>query len=181
MIALRRVLFPFRLARSRLGAGGERLVLVAVGIVAGSAAIAAVLSGRLVMQDRALAQATARLAPADRSLEVAWFGAFGGNWRALDRQVTTALGRESVRAMLYRESQIDGRLVNLRAANDLARFARLRSGRLPQTCVPTHCEVLRLEGAGPVPSKSTLRLIEVGRATLLPSAPFAPWIQPVQS
>src|SRR5204863_269660 len=77
--------------------------------------------------------------------------------------------------------QIDGRLVNLRAANDLARFVRLRSGRLPQTCVPTHCEVLRLEGAGPVPSKSTLRLIEVGRATLLPSAPFAPWIQPVQS
>jgi hypothetical protein len=178
---LRRLLFPFRLARSRLGSGGERLLLVAVGIVAGSAALAAVLSGRLVMQDRSLAQATARLAPADRSLEVAWFGSFGGNWRALDRQVTAALGRESVRAMLYRESQIDGRLVQLRAANDLARFVRLRSGRLPRICVPSHCEVLRLEGKGPVPSKSTLRLIQVGTATLLPTAPFAPWIQPVQS
>ena len=181
MSALRRFLFPFRLARSRLGAGGERLALVAVGIVAGSAALAAVLSGRLVMQDRALAQATARLAPADRSLEVAWFGAFGGTWRALDRQVTSALDREPVRAMLYRESQIDGRLVNLRAANDLARFVRLRSGRLPKPCVPSHCEVVRLEGAGPVPSKPTLRLTQVGRGTLLRSAPFAPWIQPVQS
>ena len=181
MSALRRILFPLRLARSRLGAGGERLVLVAVGIVAGSAALAAVLSGRLVMQDRALAQATARLAPADRSLEVAWFGAFGGTWRSLDRQVTAVLGREPVRAMLYRESQIDGRLVNLRAANDLGRFVRLRSGRLPKPCVPSHCEVVRLEGAGPVPSKPTLRLIQVGRGTLLRSAPFAPWIQPVQT
>src|SRR4051812_46408028 len=181
MNAFRQLIFPFRLARSRLGAGGERLLLVAVGIVAGSAALAAVLSGRLVMQDRALAQATARLAPADRSLEVAWFGAFGGNWRALDRQVTAALGREPVRAMLYRESQIDGRLVNLRAADDLGRYLRLRSGRLPTTCVPSHCEVVRLQGAGPVPSKPTLRLIEVGRGTLLPTAPFAPWIQPVQT
>src|SRR5207248_11322034 len=73
------------------------------------------------------------------------------------RSSDLALGRESVRAMLYRESQIDGRLVNLRAADDLARFVRVRSGRLPQTCVPSHCEVLRLEGAGPVPSKSTDR------------------------
>jgi FtsX-like permease family protein len=179
--ALRRFLFPFRLARSRLGAGGERLLLVAVGIVAGSAAIAAVLSGRLVMQDRALAQATTRLAPADRSLEVAWFGAFGGTWRSLDRDVTKALGREPVRAMLYRESQIQGRLVNLRAANDLGKYVHLRSGRLPRVCVPTHCEVLRLETAGPVPSTPSLRLIQVGTATLLPSAPFAAWIQPVQT
>jgi hypothetical protein len=181
METLRRILFPFRLARARLGAGGERLLLVAVGIVAGSAAIAAVLSGRLVMQDRSLAQATAALAPADRSIEVAWFGALSGSWPTLDREVTTALGTEPVRAMLYRESQIDGRLVNLRAANGLARYVHLRSGRLPRPCVPSHCEVLRLEGPGPVPSKPTLRLIQVGTASLLPTAPFAPWIQPVQT
>lgn len=181
MNGLRRVLFPFHLARARLGAGRERLLLVAVGIVAGSAALAAVLSGRLVMQDRSLAQATAQLSPSERSLEVAWFGALGGNWRALDREVTAALGRQSVRAMLYRESQIDGRLINLRAANGLSRFVRLRSGRLPHTCVPSHCEVLRLQGKGIVPSAPGLRLIQVGTATLLPSAPFAQWIQPVES
>src|SRR4029078_9278212 len=112
---------------------------------------------------------------------VAWCGSFGVSWRTLDRQVTAALGRDSVRATLSRESRIDGRLVTLRAANDLARFVRLRSGRLPKTCVPSHCEVLRLEGPGPGPSKAALRLIQVGRATLLPTAPFAPWIQPVQS
>src|SRR5205814_3635912 len=78
-------------------------------------------------------------------------------------------------------SQIDGRLVNLRAANGLGRFVQLHSGRLPRPCVPSHCEVLRLEGPGPVPSKPTLRLIQVGRASLLPSAPFASWIQPVQT
>jgi hypothetical protein len=181
MTAARRIAFPVWLARARLGAGGERLALVAIGIVAGSAALAAVLSGRLVMQDRALAQATAQLAPADRSLEVAWFGALSGNWRALDREVSAALGRDSVRAMLYRESQIGGRLVNLRAADGLDRFVRLRSGRLPRTCVPSHCEVLRLQGRGPVPSKPTLRLIQVGTATLRRDAPFASWIQPVQS
>jgi hypothetical protein len=178
---LRRTLFPFGLARARLGAGGERLALVAIGIGAGAAALAAVLSGRLVMQDRALAQATAQLSPADRSLEVAWFGALQGNWRGLDRDVVHALGRDPVRAMLYRESSIDGRLVNLRAANDLARYVRLRSGRLPRTCVPSHCEVLRLQGRGPVPSKSTLRLIQVGRGTLERGAPFAQWIQPVNT
>ena len=84
MTFLRRVLFPFRLARSRLGAGGERLLLVAVGIVAGSAALAAVLSGRLVMQDRSLAQATARLAPADRSLEAAMLLKYGQMFRKLE-------------------------------------------------------------------------------------------------
>ena len=41
-------------------------MLVAVGVVAGAAVLAAVLAGRLVMQDRALAQATAQLAPGDR-------------------------------------------------------------------------------------------------------------------
>src|SRR5205085_4550814 len=64
--ALRRTLYPLRLARARLGAGGERLALVGVGIVAGAAVLAAVLAGRLVMQDRSLAETTARLAPADR-------------------------------------------------------------------------------------------------------------------
>ncbi len=179
---LRQLLFPIRLARSRLGAGGERLFLVAVGIVAGAAAIAAVLSGRLVMQDRSLAQATAALPASDRSVEVAWFGALSGNWASLDRRVAPALqeltGRAPTRAMLYRESQIDGRLVTLRAANDLAQYVHLRSGRLPRSCVPTHCEVLRLKGVGPVPSKPTIRLVQVGTATLDADAPFAPYIAP---
>jgi hypothetical protein len=179
------MLFPIRLAVARLGSGGGRLALVALGIVAGSAALAAVLGGRLVMQDRALAQATAALPAGNRSLEVAWVGDFGPPWRALDRQVVPAMrglaGRPPVAAMLYRESQIDGRLVNLRAVDGLAPYVHLTAGRLPTPCVPAHCEVLRIQGAGPVPSKSTLRLIQVGRATLDPSAPFKPFIQPAET
>ncbi|HEY4349321.1 MAG TPA: hypothetical protein VGM80_17225 [Gaiellaceae bacterium] len=182
---LRRLLFPIRLARARVGAGGERLALVAIGIVAGAAAIAAVLGGRLVMQDRSLAQATAQLAPADRSLTVAWFGAFGGNWRLLDRQVTNELvdlsGRQPSRAMLYREALIDGRYVNLRAADGLKGYVHLVSGRLPTTCTPSHCEVLRIANAGPIPSTPNIRLVEVGTATLDPDAPFAAFIQPAKT
>jgi hypothetical protein len=180
--ALRRALFPLRLARARLAAGGERLALIAVGIVAGAAVLAAVLAGRLVMQDRELAQATARLPADSRVVEVAWFGSLGGTWRSLDREVAPELerltGHEPVRAMLYRESQIDGRLINLRAADGLARWVHVTSGRLPRRCVPSHCEVLRIDGAGPIPSKSTLRLIEVGRATVRPDAPFAAFVAP---
>ena len=182
MNGLRRLAFPLGLARSRLGSGGERLALVAVGIVAGSAAIAAVLGGRLVIQDRAVAQATAALAPADRSLEVAWFGAFGGTWRSLDRAVAPALvastGREPVAGdALSRVA--DRRPPRQSAGRDrLGRYVHLLSGRLPRRCVPSHCEVLRIAGPGPIPSKPTLRLIQVGRARLDPDAPFAPFIQP---
>ncbi len=185
MTRLRRILFPIRLAAARLGSGGGRLALVALGIVAGTAALAAVLGGRLVMQDRALAQATAALPAGSRSLEVAWVGDFGPTWSALDRQVVPAVdrltGRKPIAAMLYRESQINGRLVNLRAVNGLAPYVHLEAGRLPKPCVPAHCEVLRIAGAGPVPSASTIRLIQVGRATIDPAAPFKPFIQPAES
>ena len=81
--ALRRLVFPLRLVGRRLGAGGERVVLVAIGVVAGAAVLSAVLAGRLVMQDRALAQATAQLAPGDRQVQVTWSGAtdsFASTW-----------------------------------------------------------------------------------------------------
>ena len=54
----------------------------------------------------------------------------------------------------------------------------LVSGRLPQPCRPSHCEVLRLEGKGPIPSTPHLRLIDVGRAVLKPDTPFAPFVLP---
>ncbi len=179
---LRRFAFPLRLVGARLASGGERLALIAVGVVAGAAVLAAVLAGRLVMQDRALAQATARLAPADRIVQVAWNGAVSGTWSAQNRFVVPRLrtvnGQAPAAAMLFREASIQGRLVNLRAANDLGRYVRLRSGRLPAVCVPAHCEVLRLKGAGPIPSTKALNLIEVGRASLRADAPFAAFVLP---
>ncbi len=180
-MVLRRIWFPLRLARSRLGAGGERLALVAVGIIAGSAVLAAVLAGRLVMQDRSLVLAMHGLAPADRTVQVVWSGAvnaFPGLNSTVAPKVTALTGERPVAAMLFREASIQGRLVNVRAADDLGRYVNLVSGRLPGVCVPSHCEVLRLEGTGPIPSTHNLNLIEVGRATLKPDAPFAGFVLP---
>ena len=84
---LRRFAFPLRLVGARLGAGGGRAVLVAGGVVAGAALLAAVLGGRLVMQDRSLALATAQLAPGDREVQVTWSGATD-EFSRLDRFVS---------------------------------------------------------------------------------------------
>jgi len=180
-MVLRRITFPLRLVGARLGAGGERLVLVALGIVAGAAVLAAVLAGRLVMQDRALQLAMGQLQPGDRTVQVVWSGAVT-SFSQLDPQVTPKVraltGEQPVAAMLFREASIQQRLVNVRAADDLSRWVKLVSGRLPTRCVPSHCEVLRLKGKGPIPSTSHLNLIEVGRATLKPDAPFAAFVLP---
>jgi hypothetical protein len=179
---LRRLVFPLHLVGARLRGGGARLALIAVGVIAGAAILATVLAGRLVMQDRALALATAQLAPADRIVQVTWSGAVSGTWSAQNRFVAPKLqavnGRPPAAAMLFREASIQGRLVNLRAANDLGRYVQLLSGRLPAVCVPAHCEVLRLKGSGPIPSTKVLHLIEVGRAILKPDTPFASFVLP---
>ena len=179
--SLRRLGFPLRLVAARLRGGGERLLLVAVGVIAGAAVLAAVLAGRLVMQDRALAQATAQLAPGNREVAVAWSGATN-DFTRLNRLVVPRVqqitGDRPAAAMLFREASIQQRLVNLRAADDLGRYVRLVSGRIPKPCRSAHCEVLRLTGTGPIPSTTHLRLIEVGRAVLSPDAPFAPFVLP---
>jgi FtsX-like permease family len=180
-VSLRRIAFPLRLVGPRLASGRGRALLIALGVAAGAAVLAAVLGGRLVMQDRALALATARLQPADREVQVTWSGAVD-SFPRLNAEVvpelTKVTGSAPAAAMLFRESSIQGRLVNLRAADHLGRYVRLISGRLPATCVPSHCEVLRVEGAGPIPSTPALRLVVVGRAALRPDAPVAPFVLP---
>jgi hypothetical protein len=178
---LRRFGFPLRLVGARLATGGQRLLLVAAGVVAGAAVLAAVLGGRLVMQDRALEQATAQLQPGDREVAVAWSGSANSFARLnayVAPRVREITGRPPAAAMLFREASIQSRLVNLRAADDLGRWVRLVSGRLPERCRPSHCEVLRLAGKGPIPSTPNLRLVEVGRAVLKADAPFAPFVLP---
>ena len=181
MLTLRRFTFPLRLVRARLGAGGRRVTLVAAGVVAGAALVAAVLGGRLVMQDRSLALATAQLAPGDRQVQVTWSGATD-EFSRLDRFVSPRIraltGQRPAAAMLFREASIQRRLVYVRAADDLGRWVTLVSGKLPARCVPSHCEVLRLQGAGPIPSTKALNLIEVGRATVKPGAPIGPFVLP---
>src|SRR2546429_63156 len=111
---LRRIAFPLRLVGARLGAGGQRSALVAAGV-------AAVLGGRLVMQDRSLALATTQLAPGDRQVQVTWSGATD-EFSRLDRFVSPRIGAltgtRPAAAMLFREASIQRRLVFVRAADD---------------------------------------------------------------
>jgi hypothetical protein len=122
-----------------------------------------------------------QLQPGDRTVQVVWSGAVT-SFAQLDPQVTPKVraltGEQPVAAMLFREASIQKRLVNVRAADDLNKWVKLVSGRLPTRCVPAHCEVLRLKGTGPIPSTPQLHLIEVGRATLRPDAPFAAFVLP---
>src|SRR5256885_382611 len=165
---LRAAAFPLWLAQVRLAKRVERVALVGLGIAAGAGMLAAVLGGSLLAQDRSVQRAAAHVPAADRAVRAFWLGipAQGPQWQTLDTQARRSLGsisqRPSVGAMLYRETSIEGRLVDLGAVDGLARFVRLRSGRLPARCRPEHCEVLQLGGSGPLPSVQGLRLVRGG-------------------
>src|SRR2546423_3979142 len=178
MRLVRAAAFPLWLARVRLAKRLERVALVGLGIAAGSGMLAAVLGGSLLAQDRSVERAASRVSAADRAVRAFWLGipAQGAPWRILDAQARRSLrlisSRPSVGAMLYRQTSIEGRLVDLGAVDGLSRFVRLRSGRTPARCRPEHCEVLQLGGTGPLPSVRGLRLVRVGRATLASAVPF---------
>jgi hypothetical protein len=171
---LRRLGYPLRLARVRLAHRLERVALVALGIAAGAAMLAATLGGSLIAQDRSLERATGRIAPADRAVRALWFGipAQDAPRRRLDRWATDALRPfgEPVRSMVYRETSVDGVLFDLAAVDGASRFVQLSSGRLPRTCTPRRCEVVQLAGTGPLPKG--LNLVRVGRARLISALPF---------
>ena len=154
--SLRRFAFPLRLVAARLRARRRATRCSSpLGVVAGAAVLAAVLAGRLVMQDRALAQATAAARagrpPGGGGVERRRRTTSRGSNRFVAPRVQAITGHGPAAAMLFREASIQQRLVNLRAADDLGRYVRLVSGRLPQPCRPSHCEVLRLAGRGADP------------------------------
>ena len=154
MTALRRIAFPLRLAWLRLARRGERVLLVAFGIAAGSALLAAVLAGSLVAQDRSVERATARVRAEDRTVRLVWGGIASGpgtDIAELDqtsRRALAPLVRAPTRAMLFRTSQSNGHLFDLGAIDGLGRYVRVRAGRLPRPCHAGRCEVLQLGGAG---------------------------------
>ena len=156
------------------------MTLVVAGIAAGAAVLACVLAGAQVMQDRSLARAVAALSPADRSVQAVWFGTNEASWRSLDRIARPPLerlGGKPVAVMLYREANVGGRLVDIRAVNGLGRWVRVTSGRLPRPCTATRCEVLEVGGSLAVPHTAGLPLVVVGHGIVSRSAPFAQYIQ----
>jgi hypothetical protein len=175
---VRRILFPLRLASLRLARRGGRVGLVALGIAAAAALLAAVSAGSLVARDRSLERQTARLPAADRAVRVVWGGIASGasnRFESVDGAARTALrsfGGSPVRAMLFRQSQAQGHLFDLGAVDGLGRFVHLSAGRLPTSCRPERCEVVQLGGTGPIPQLPGLRLVRVGRASLDSAVPL---------
>jgi hypothetical protein len=177
----RRFAFPLALAGKRMLRRRGRAVLAGLGIATGSLALAVVLAGSLLVQDRSLARAAERLPDAERAVRAFWLGVpRTETWDSLDRAADEALrplvGRDPTAVLVYRQTQVGGALVDLGGADDLGRWVRLRSGRLPRACRPERCEVVQLAGSGRIPSVPGLRLVRVGEATLTSAVPFGAFV-----
>jgi hypothetical protein len=177
--SLRRAAYPLALARTRLASRGTRAAILGAGIAAGATVLGLVVGGSLVAQDRSLERALARVAPEDRTVHVAYFGvpASGETAASLDRAARDALAPISdaapISVVAYKVLRLQGAQVRIAGLDDLERWIRLESGRLPAGCTPERCEVIRIGGGGRVGSEPGIRLVEVGRARLVSGLPFA--------
>jgi hypothetical protein len=178
----RRFVAPVIVAAARLRARPGRSLLVVAGVAGATALLVAVLGGGLVARDRGVHAALAQLPASDRSFRVDSFGLPAGqNYRSADRDVRGVLRplarRRALAATFFRQLLIGGQLVQLVSLDHPAGLVRLKSGRLPDECVPARCEVLQV-GAG---SKSSWRqdginLVRVGIAEVPQAGLFGPWL-----
>ncbi len=142
---------PLRVAAARARARPGRGGLVVVGVAVAAAALGAVIGGSTITADRSLRAALEQLPVAQRSFTVTWQGAPpAGGYARIDRIATAALHTlgpgPPARTLAYPELNLDGQLALVGAVDDPGRWLRLRSGRLPRTCVPARCEVLQAKG-----------------------------------
>ena len=178
MTTLRRLGFAFWLTRVRLARRGGRFLLVAVGVAAAAAMLAAVVAGALAAQDRDVAKRVSAIDEGSRSIHVTWFSVGGqaAPYSTLDRHVRgklrTVTDRPAAATSLYRESQLGGAFLSLGAVDDLGRWVRVRSGRLPRPCTLRRCEVLVVRKGGRLPDVPGLRLVPVGEGDVVSATLF---------
>jgi hypothetical protein len=159
---------PLRVAAARARARPGRGGLVAIGVAVAAAALGGVVGASTITADRSLRAALEQVPLAQRSFTATWLGTPpAGGYARIDRAATAALARlgpgPPARTLAFPELNLGGRLVELGAVDDPARWLRLASGRLPRSCVPTRCEVVEARGT-PVSAVSEpgLRLVVVG-------------------
>ena len=121
-------------------------------------------------------------------MRAVWFGVPVGADQAYPRLDETARSKLAdvglpgpTPIVLFRESTVAGHFVSLAGVDGLAPHVHLTSGRLPRTCTPARCEVLRLRGAGALPDAPGLRLVQVGTATLRSSQLFGDFLAPTDN
>jgi hypothetical protein len=162
-------------------------LLAAAGVAAGAAMLATVLAGSVVARDESVGRAVDEIPATQRAVRAAWFGlpALDEDHAALERTAQQALAgvvpAEPTAFVLFRESTIAGRFIGLGAVNGLADWVTLRSGRLPRTCEPSRCEVVRLRGTGSIPNVPDLRLVEVGTAVVTSPVLFGDFVAPAEN
>ena len=187
MSTLRRLGYPLRLAAARIARRAPTALLAAAGVAAGAAMLATVLAGTVVARDESVGRAVEEIPAAQRSVRAAWFGlpALDEDHAGLERTATQALAGvvpgEATPLVLFRESTIAGTYLGLGAVDGLDGWVTLRSGRLPRTCEPERCEVVRLRGRGTIPNVEGLRLVEVGTAVLTSPVLFGDFIVPTEN
>ncbi|MGI8606433.1 MAG: FtsX-like permease family protein [Gaiellaceae bacterium] len=185
MTSLRRALYPVWLAGSRLRARGGRSLLVVLGVATGAAALAAVLAGSVVAQDRSLAGATAAVPDLGRQVRAGWLGIPtlpDEEEPVLDRRARRALGSVLpglvTEVVTFRQSTLGGAFIALAGADGLSRWVHVASGRLPRRCDAARCEVLQIGGQGEIPSVPGLPLVWVGTGRLATTALFGDFFGP---
>jgi hypothetical protein len=175
--ALRRGLYPVRLALVRLRSRVGRSLLVAAGVAVGAGLLALAYAGSVAVQDRFLQRALEQLGPSSTSVQAVWSGVPAQSsltLAELDRDARHALrgvtGREPFGVMLYRQAPFGGTFVNIGAVDGLGRWLNVTSGRLPRRCRPDDCELVVVGSKPAAPRLPFLHV--VGRATLAPDAPL---------
>jgi len=181
-----RVRAPLVVAAARLRGHAGRALLVAAGIAASIAMLVGVLGGSVIARDRAVQRAVAALPASQQSFRVDAFGlAAGQSYAQADRTIRRALSsltsKAPLRGMFFRELRVAGGLVQLASLDDLGRFARVRSGRIPRMCVPARCEVFELGAGGRSAwDQDGIHLVRVGTGVIRERALFGDFLQPAR-
>jgi hypothetical protein len=162
-------------------------LLAAAGVAAGAAMLATVLAGSVVARDESVGRAVDEIPAAQRAVRAAWFGipAQDDNHQGLDRTARSAIAEvvpaEPTAFVIFRESTIAGTFFGLGAIDGLSDWVTLRSGRLPRTCEPELCEVVRLRGQGEIPNAPGLRLVQVGTGVVTSPVLFGDFVAPTEN
>ena len=169
MSLLYRIRASLAVTAARLRSQPLRPALVVGGTVLAFATLVAVFGGSLVARQQALARSLAAVPASERGFRIDRFGPplDARSYLQSDRRAQRALaalgGGGTRRVVVFRELRVQGELVELAAVDDLPSVVRLRSGRLPQRCVDSACELLQIGGGGsPSLSEGGLHLRRVG-------------------